>query len=229
MIQDINFWIQFFCGIIVGRGVIAETEVGKKFLHFVSKAKFMLIDTKINPIAGALIGLFLFFISEVPFVVLVCCFFIWLNIPIFLQQHKKGFSTSKILWLKFTTWFALGIVVLYRAESTKSYPFSLVSILTSSKSCIFLFGFIGIVLVGVLCDYVLLKISIKMHKFITTDRILIFATIMFFIVCPIVEYSKCNTFQDIIKSIEAKKESFLNRLPSLSNQQQESQIKEKTT
>lgn len=231
MIQDINFLFQLVCGIIVGKEVIETTEAGKKFLNFASKTKLMLLSGKINFLVDILVVLFLFFLFEIPFPVLIGFFFVWLNIPIFLQQYQQGIPTWKILTLKGIIWIALGLVVWHKRDLTMPYPYSLALILTNDTTYIFWYGLIGLVFVGILCDYIVLKFSINMHKFINSNKVFAFAMIMFFFVCPIIEYSKWNTFQDIAKSMEAKKNSFLKRLPSLSpsiNQEKETKIKEKT-
>lgn len=230
MIQDINFWLQFICGLIVSRNVIAETDMGKKFLEIVLNIiKSCFTDSKANKKVSFFLGFVLFCVLDASPLITLLVLSAWLRIPNYIQEHKEEKFFKEGFLDRFFHWLGIAIGSWFFSSNPTSYiPFSWFLHITHNTYSIFIYGTISMIVLAILVDCIILYIALGLKNFIAGSGIFVFATIMFFVICPIVEHYKWNTFQDIVKSIEAKKESFSNRLLSLSNQQQESQIKEKT-
>lgn len=218
MIQEFIFWVQFFCGIIVGRGVIAETDMGKRFLKIVLNIiESCFTDSKANKKVSFFLGFVLFCVLDASPLTTLIVLGIWLRIPDYIQEHQEEKFFKEGIWDRFFHW--LGIAVgswLFSGNPTSYIPFSWFLNITHNTYHIFAYGTISMIALAILIDCIILYVALGLQKFIAGSGFFVFAIIMFFVICPLVEHYKWNTFQDIIKSVEAKKESFLNRLPSLS-------------
>lgn len=213
MIQEINFWVQLVCGIIVSRGAIAETKVGKKLLSIISKARFCLVDKKINAIIGIIIiapFFLIFFNLHLLVIMLLLC--VWINIPLYMEEyHKKeffniGLSNRYAYWLGIAigTWF-------FSDNPTSIHPYSWIFQITQDLNKTFVIGIVSMAVLAVIFDGLILCIGLWSQKFINGEIFFVVASIMFFVICPIVGHLNIKNYQDMVEIKEKTKSIFIKK------------------
>lgn len=217
MIQEINFWVQLVCGIIVSRGVIAETKVGKKLLSTISKARFCLVDKKINAIIGIfIIAPFLLIFFNLHLLVIMFLLCVWINIPSYIEEyHKKEFFNIGLL-KKYAYWLGIAIGTWFFSDNpTSIHPYSWIFQITQDLNKTFVIGIVSMAVLAIIFDGLILCIGLWSQKFIDREIFFVVASIMFFVICPIVGHLNIKNYQDIAELKEKTKSIFIKKIANM--------------